>query len=167
MTTPVYIEQTVTAALKASAQVAALVADRVYPVKIPQGAVLPAVTYQRTDSSPDYTLQGYGSETVTLTLNSLAPTYEQAKELAIAVRAVMTAAPIRAIVRKEVDLKDACELCPMRTSGARGAKPSGRGKDEKIEAPCVSTEYLVQQSGGHHHGCDGANRQKAGAAEAL
>ncbi|MCL1940029.1 MAG: DUF3168 domain-containing protein [Desulfovibrionaceae bacterium] len=125
----VYIEQAVAAALNASVEIAALAADRVYPVKAPQGSALPAVTYQRTGSSPDYTLQGYGSETVTLTLNSLAPTYEEAKELAIAVRAVMTAAPIRAVVQKEVDLDD-----------------------EKIEAPCVSTEYLVQQSGGHYHG---------------
>jgi hypothetical protein len=129
MTTPVYIEQTVAAALKASAQVAALVADRVYPVKAPHGTTMPAVTYQRTDSSPNYTLQGYGSESVTLTLNSLATTYEQAKELAIAVRAVMTAAPVKAVVQKEVDLND-----------------------EEIEDPCVSTEYLVQQSGGHNHG---------------
>ena len=124
-----YIEQAVAAALTASPEVEALVSGRVYPLKLPQGTVLPAVTYQRTDSSPDYTLQGYGSESVTLMLNSFGPTYEEAKELAMAVRGVMTAAPFKAMVRKEADLTD-----------------------ENIEDPCVSTEYLVQQGGGQYHG---------------
>lgn len=124
-----YIEQAVAAALTASAEVTALVSDRVYPLKLPQEATLPAVTYQRTDSSPDYTLHGYGSESVTLTLNSFGPTYGEAKELAIAVRGVMTTAPFKAMVRKEADLTD-----------------------ENIEYPCVSTEYLVQQSGGQYYG---------------
>lgn len=123
------IERAVAAALTASPEVAALVSGRVYPLKLPQGAVLPAITYQRTYSSPEYTLQGYGSESVTLTLNSFGPAYEEAKELAMAVRGVMTVAPFKAMVRKEVDLTD-----------------------ETIEDPCVSTEYLVQQRGGQYHG---------------
>jgi hypothetical protein len=43
MATPVYVEQTADAALKASTEVAALCAGRVYPLKIPQGAELPAL----------------------------------------------------------------------------------------------------------------------------
>jgi hypothetical protein len=129
MAAPVYIEQVVEAALKASAEVDALCSGRVYPLKIPQGTLLPAIVYQRTSSSPDYTLSGYASEGVVLMLNCFAMTYGEAKDLALAARSVMAAAPINAIVRKEVDLFD-----------------------EKVEAPCVSTEYLVQQSGGHSHG---------------
>ncbi|MDR2696033.1 MAG: DUF3168 domain-containing protein [Deltaproteobacteria bacterium] len=129
MATPVYVEHAVDAALRASAEVVALCAGRVYPLKLPQGAMLPAVAYLRTAGSPDYTLQGYGSESVTLVLNSFAPTYGEAKDLALAVRRVMAAAPINAILRKEADVYD-----------------------ENAEAPCVSAEYLVQQSGGHCHG---------------
>ncbi len=129
MATPVYIEQAVAAALKASAEVGALAADRVYPLKLPQGATLPAIVYQRVESTPDNTLQGYGSESVTLALRSYAQVYEQAKELALAARGVMAAEPFRAMAMKEADVYD-----------------------EKIELPCVSTEYLVQQSGGYDHG---------------
>ena len=129
MATPVYIEQAVEAALKASPEIFALAAGRVYPLRLPQNPVLPAVTYQRTDSSPDNTLLGYGSENVVLTVNSLASVYGDATELALAVRAVMAAAPINAILRKEIHLYE-----------------------EDAELPCVSSEYLVQQSGGHAHG---------------
>jgi hypothetical protein len=129
MATPVYIEQAVEAALKASPEILALCAGRVHPLRLPQGAMLPAVTYQRTDSIPDNTLRGYGSESVVLTVNSFAAIYEEAKELALAVRAVMAAPPINAILRKEIDLLE-----------------------EHITVPCVSAEYLIQQSGGHCHG---------------
>ena len=127
MTTPVYIEQVAAAALGASAEIAALCGNRVYPLKAPQGAALPALTYRRVAGKPEYTLQGYSSESVVLALNSLAQSYEEAKALALAVRAVMTAPPIRAILQKEADLDD-----------------------EKVEVPCVSAEYLCQQIGGHH-----------------
>lgn len=129
MATPVYIEQAVAAALKASPEVGALADDRVYPLHLPQGATLPAIVYQRIESTPNNTLRGYGSESVTLALHSYAQAYEQAKELALAARGVMAAAPLLAMAMKEAD-----------------------AYDEKVELPRVSVEYLVQQSGGHDHG---------------
>jgi hypothetical protein len=74
-------------------------------------------------------LQGYGSESVVLTLHSFALAYEEAKELARAARRVMAAAPISAMLRKEADVHD-----------------------ENTGAFCVSAEYLVQQTGGYCHG---------------
>lgn len=129
MATPVYIEKVVAAALKASPEVKAFCAGRVYPLQIPQGTILPAVVYQRTYSSPDYTLGGYGSEGVLLMINSFAATYAAAKDLALAVRAAMAAAPLNAIWRNEMDLLD-----------------------ENIGATCVTAEYLVQQTGGYCYG---------------
>ena len=129
MTTPVYIEQAVAAALSTSPEVMSLADDRVYPLKMPQGAMLPAVVYRRAETSPAYTLRGYSSELVTLALSSFAQTYAEAKELALAVRSVMTTAPLNAILLNESDLDD-----------------------EEVEVPCVVAEYLCQQSGGHYHG---------------
>ena len=117
-----YIEQAVADALIASAEVGALVEGRVYPLEPPQGATLPAVAYQRIETSPNYTLQGYGSESVTLALSSFAADYALMKELALAVRKVLTAAPFMATVRQEADVYG-----------------------EEVEFPHVRTEYLMQQ----------------------
>lgn len=129
MIAPLYIEKAIAVALKASPEVSAACAGRVYPLKIPQGTKLPAVVYQRTYSSPDYTLQGYSSEGVVLMLNSFALTYEAAKELALAVRSVLAGAPINAILRNEIDLHE-----------------------ENADVFCISAEYLCQQTGGYCHG---------------
>ena len=129
MAAPLYIEKAIAAALKASPEVSAVCAGRVYPLKIPQGTKLPAVVYQRTYSSPDYTLQGYSSEGVVLMLNSFALTYEAAKELALAVRSVLAGAPVNAILRNEIDLHE-----------------------ESADVFCISAEYLCQQTGGYCHG---------------
>ena len=129
MAAPLYIEKAIAAALKASPEVSAVCAGRVYPLKIPQGTMLPAVVYQRTYSSPDYTLQGYSSEGVVLMLNSFALTYEAAKELALAVRSVLAGAPINAILRNELDLHE-----------------------ESADVFCISAEYLCQHTGGYCHG---------------
>ena len=128
MAAPVYIEQAVTAMLKASPAVSAACAKRVYPLQIPQGTTLPAVVYQRVHSRPDHTLQGYTSEAVLLMVNSFALTYTEAKNLALAVRAAMSAAPLHAILRNEMDLPD------------------------ENGVTCVTAEYLIQQLGGFCHG---------------
>jgi hypothetical protein len=129
MAAPVYIEKAVAAALKASPDVAAICAGRVYPLKIPQGTVLPAVVYQRAYSGPDYTLSGYTSESVALMLNSFALSYEEAKALSLAVRAAMSVAPLKAIFGSDRDLLN-----------------------ENGDVFCVSAEYLVHQIGGYCHG---------------
>lgn len=129
MAAPIYIEQAVAAALKASPDVSAVCAGKVFPLKIPQGTKLPAVVYQRTYSSPDYTLSGYTSEGVVLMVNSFALTYGAAKDLALAVRSVLAAAPLNAILRNETDLHE-----------------------EDADVFCVSAEYLCQQTGGYCHG---------------
>jgi len=129
MAAPIYIEKAIAATLKASPEVTAACAGKVYPLKIPQGTKLPAVVYQRIYSSPDYTLQGYTSEGVVIMLNSFALTYKAAKELALAVRSALAAAPINAILRNENDLYE-----------------------ENAGVFCVSAEYLCQQTGGYCHG---------------
>ncbi len=129
MDAPSYVEKAIAAALKTSPEVAAACAGRVYPLKMPQGTMLPAVVYHRTHTSPDHTLSGYSSEGVVIMVNSFALTYEVAKELALAVRAVLAASPIKAVLRNEVDLTQV-----------------------DSEVTCIMAEYLCQQSGGYEHG---------------
>ena len=124
---PDYIEKRVAAVLKASPAVSDICDGKIYPLKIPQGTTLPCVVYQRVYSSPDHTLCGYASEGVFLMLNCFAMSYEQAKELALAVRGSMAAADC--IFQNETDLYE-----------------------ENAETFCVSAEYFCQQHGGYCHG---------------
>ncbi len=125
MATPVYIEKEIAAALKASPDVSAICAGQVYPLNIPQGTVLPAVVYQRTGTAPHYTLSGYTSEGVTITINSFAMTFQEAKDLALAVRGAMAAAPLSAVFNGEQDLHE-----------------------DDADAYCVSAKFTCQQYGG-------------------
>ena len=122
---PEYVEKAVAAALEASPDVSALCAGRVYPLKLPQGALFPAVVYRRTQSAPHQTLAGYTGETVTVTVNSYAMTYEEVKALALAARRVMASAPLGAVLSTERDVSE-----------------------DGVDAFCVSAEYLCQQYGG-------------------
>lgn len=116
-------------ALLGDAGVASIVEARVYPLKIPQGTVLPCVTYQRYSSAPHMTLCGYGSETVTLLIVAYAVKYGQAKALANAVRAAMAGNPVNAVLRSDRDLYH-----------------------EEADAYSVHMEFIVYQSGGYYHG---------------
>ena len=129
MATPELIEKAVATALKSSPEVKALCAGRVFPLKIPQGTKLPAIVYQRVHSSPDHTLAGYTSESVTLMVNCFAMKYEQAKELALAARSALAAAPLNAVFYGDQDLLN-----------------------ENGDVFCVSAEYTCQQTGGYCHG---------------
>lgn len=82
-----YVEDAIQAALAGNADIVALCGGRVYPLQIPQGKRLPAVVYQRVATSPDTTLQGYQSESVTIMVNSFALKFGDAKALAKAARA--------------------------------------------------------------------------------
>ena len=101
---PDYVEKEVAAALKASPDVQAACGGRVFPVKIPQGTLLPVAVFQRAYTGPEHTLCGYNSERVTVIVKSFAETYEEVKALAMAVRSAMAAAPLSALLRDELDL---------------------------------------------------------------
>ena len=127
MTVPVLIETAVAAALKASPEVKNICKGQVYPLRIPQGTKLPAVVYQRIYSSPDHTLAGYSSESVVVMVNCFAMKYEQAKDLGLAAREALAAAPLNAVFNGDTDLFNE-------------------------DVFCVSAEYTCQQHGGYCHG---------------
>jgi hypothetical protein len=76
--------------LKNAPAVAAIVADRVYPVIAPASAAIPFVTWRRQAVQREMTLNGpLGMPTVTLAVDLYAETYEAVRELADRCRVVL------------------------------------------------------------------------------
>lgn len=86
-------ESTVFTTLRDDAGVGAVCADRIYPLKLPQGATLPAVTYQRITADHGGSLGGDTSncDRVYMQINCWASTFGSALALADAVRAAFQA----------------------------------------------------------------------------
>jgi hypothetical protein len=83
-------EAVVRAALVASASVSAIVGSRIFPILAPQTAALPLIIWRRSGIERQHSLSGpIGTPTVSLEMQLLATTYEQARELADKVRAVL------------------------------------------------------------------------------
>jgi len=129
VTPPEYIETAVNTALRDDADIKSICPSRVFPLKLPQGTLLPAVVYQRVYSRPDTTLLGYSSEGVTMMINSFALTYAEAKDVALAVRGAMSRAPVSALFMGDRDLMN-----------------------ETGDVFCISAEYDCRQLGGYCHG---------------
>jgi hypothetical protein len=69
--------------------ISALIGDRVYPVRLPQGVTLPAVTYQRVAGGEDLTHSGAGPARALVQVDCWANGYDAALTLAAAVRAAL------------------------------------------------------------------------------
>jgi hypothetical protein len=83
-------ETVLRSALVASANVSALVGSRIYPILAPQTAALPFIVWRRSGISREHTLAGpMGVSTVSVEMQLLAATYEQARELADRCRVVL------------------------------------------------------------------------------
>jgi hypothetical protein len=83
-------ETVLRSALVASASVSELVGSRIYPILAPQTAALPFIVWRRSGISREHTLAGpMGVSTVSVEMQLLAATYEQARELADRCRLVL------------------------------------------------------------------------------
>jgi hypothetical protein len=83
----VSIESNLYSFLSGKAAVTALVSTRIYPLKLPQGYSLPAISYQRVSSPRLYALSGTtGRLRARIQLDCWADTYSAVKGLADAVR---------------------------------------------------------------------------------
>ncbi len=81
------IEQTLRSYLLAQPAIAALIGERVYPLVLPQGAALPAITYQRISSVRESSHEGpSGLAHPRFQLNCWSGTYAGARAMADAVR---------------------------------------------------------------------------------
>lgn len=87
------IGETVYSTLSSASGVTAIVGTAIYPLVIPQGAGLPAVTYQRIAGARSNDLAGAGELThVRIQVDCWATTYSSVRALADAVGAAMHAA---------------------------------------------------------------------------
>ena len=83
-------ETVLRSALVASASVSELVGSRIYPILAPQTAALPFIVWRRSGISREHTLAGpMGVSTVSVEMQLLAATYEQAREVADRCRLVL------------------------------------------------------------------------------
>lgn len=98
------VEQEIENVLTADVTVAALVVDRVYPVPMPQGVILPAISYQRVATVPHDDLElTQNHEWVRVQVDSWASNYATAKALAAAVRLAMQAPLVYGQLLTEMD----------------------------------------------------------------
>lgn len=78
--------------LLADTGIAAIVGNKVFALVIPEGTVLPCLSFQRLSGQPANTLSGHsGLEAITVQIDAWGRTYSETKELAKAVRAAMPA----------------------------------------------------------------------------
>lgn len=93
-------ESTTYAALSAWSPLTALVASRIYPDEAAEGAALPAVIYERSGSSPHYTLSGeLVACEATISVSVVARTRAAANQVADAITAAMHAISAPSIER--------------------------------------------------------------------
>ena len=86
------MEEAIIARLLADPGVTAIVGTRVHPGSVPQGTALPAIVFNRVDGAPLYSDDGEaGLETERVQIDCWSDSYSEAKRLARAVRASLSA----------------------------------------------------------------------------
>lgn len=85
------IEADLRAYLIAQPAITSLVGTRVYPMTLPQGAVFPAITYQRVGGAPEFSHDG-GSDVARarMQLDCWSTTYGDAASLGLAVKQALS-----------------------------------------------------------------------------
>lgn len=98
------VEQQVYAVLAANVDVAALVANRIYPLLMPQDVAPPAISYQRVATAPHDDLEGtQNHEWVRVQVDVWDADYAGAKTLAAAVHTALQVTPVYAQLLLELD----------------------------------------------------------------
>lgn len=89
------LETLVYQVLRDNAGVAAVVSGRIYPLILPQGCILPAISYERVSTSPVVSLSGFSNlESARVQIDCMASTYSAAKGLAALVFTAMNSATL-------------------------------------------------------------------------
>lgn len=87
--TGISIGKHIYARLTASEPLRALIGTRLYPVAADQGTAMPYVTYHRTALATEYTCDGAGVDTVSVSFRIVAGGYQAATEIAEEIRAAL------------------------------------------------------------------------------
>lgn len=99
------LETKIYTVLSGNVTVAAAVSSRIYPLLMPQNAALPAITYQRINSDPANTLEGFSNlENAHIVVNAWGTRYDVVKELAEDIHAAMNGADtFKALMVNDLD----------------------------------------------------------------
>lgn len=99
------IETLIYTALTTDTAIKRRINTRIYPVVMPQGVTLPAVSYQRVSADQNDTLSGRsGLVNAHIVINCWARNYDEAKALAQEIRAAMDGVrTFRAVMVNELD----------------------------------------------------------------
>lgn len=98
------VEQQIYTVLTADPTVSGLVGTRIYPLLMPQGVTLPALSYQRVATAPHDDLEGtQNHEWVRIQIDVWDADYAGAKTLADAVHAALQVTPVYAQLLMELD----------------------------------------------------------------
>jgi hypothetical protein len=101
------IQSQIYEALSESAEVTAIAGSRIYPVRLPREAVLPAVVYQVPTVTPVSSMSGdSGIDNCTVTIVSWAKEYSTAHDLAYAVRKALVESGLRIVTEGQNDEED-------------------------------------------------------------
>lgn len=89
-------------------EMALLVGSRIYPMRLPPKATLPAIVYQQISNSAINSIDGdSGLDNIRMQFTCWARTYEAAISLSVALRRVITSSPtLKAITAMELDVED-------------------------------------------------------------
>ena len=98
------IQETIYEHLTTNAGVVALVAARVYPVRMPQEPTLPCITYQRISGPVEYSRDGPGLTESRFQISCWAETYAGAIALAAAVRSAIGIFPEVSFLENQPDM---------------------------------------------------------------
>jgi hypothetical protein len=101
------IQSQIYEALSSSADVTAIASSRIYPVRLPRAAVLPAVVYQIPTISPINSLSGdSGIDNCAVNFVCWAEEYAVAHELAYCVRQALVESGLRIVTEGQNDEED-------------------------------------------------------------
>lgn len=87
--TGISIAKHIYARLTESEPLRALIGTRLYPVAADQGTAMPYVTYHRTALATEYTYDGAGTDTVSVSFRIVAGGYQAATDIAEEIRATL------------------------------------------------------------------------------
>lgn len=100
------IEEDIFTALSGFAGLSALVSDRIYPLRLPQGGSLPAIVYTRVSGERVNNLDGENIQNPRYQVDCWAENYAGAKAAAAQVELAFAASTLQAVLIADRDDKD-------------------------------------------------------------
>ena len=100
------IEKDLKMALEAAPGLTALAGNRIFALRIPDGTMLPCLTFQRTTGRPLNHLKGHAASMVRMQINVWAKNYEEGKNISLEVGRAIHQSWLTAWLEEELEIFD-------------------------------------------------------------